>query len=299
MKLKKIVVVCILTIGIGHGLIAPATAIPGWRFLRELITGSDPEVGNPRVGADPNIPYIISPRKTAILTPTPRFRWNSVTAASTYTVTLRGPDGIVWESVVEDHEIIYPGTPTLEPDIPYSLTIKTELSPGADGVTTVTSTDEGIPGLSFYLLPQAEIDQLRLELATIAQQNLTPLEATLKQARLYRDYNLMDTAIALLESFRRERSCAIEISRLLGELYLQVSLNTFARDAFTEARRLASETENLVAQADASVFLAYLALGSQTSDEAIQLLHEAQTLYSSQNESEKAEAVADLLATFQ
>ncbi|MEO0536544.1 MAG: hypothetical protein AAF215_22030 [Cyanobacteria bacterium P01_A01_bin.123] len=298
MKLKQLATAVITILLVGNSLIMPAMAVPGWRFLRELFTGGQPQVGSPRGGTRSDIPYVITPRRTAILGSTPQFQWNPVPSASTYTVTLRGPDGVLWETVAETSEIAYAGSPALEFDVQYSLIIKTQLNSGTSNPTIISSADEGLPGLSFYRLPEADVERLEADLGAIAAQNLTPLDADLARARLYRDYNLMSDAIALLENLSDASIQSVALYRLLGELYLQVNLNTRAGNAFTQTRALALDTGNLAEQADANVFLAHLALGTRNPDEAVRLLNEAQALYLRLNHEAEAEAIANWLATF-
>ena len=298
MKLKQLAAITTAILIVSSSWGPPAVAVPGWRFLRELFSGGDPEVGSPRNGIDTNIPYVITPRKTAILDSTPRFEWNPVPNATSYNVTLRGPNGILWEdTVTEASTITYPGSPALEPNIKYALTIRTEVDEASGLPSTVASTDEGIPGLSFYVLPEADRAQLTIALDAIAAEDLTSLAVNLERAKTYRDYSLMSDAIALLESLKGEYPDSVALYRLLGELYLQVRLNTQARDAFTQVQALASVTQNFAEQADANVFLAYLALGSREPNTAIQLLNEAQALYSDLGDEDKASATADWLAT--
>lgn len=302
-KLKQLVAATTAVLIVLSSWTTPAVAVPGWRFLRELFSGGEPEVGSPRSGIYTDIPYVIAPRKTAILNSTPQFQWNPVLNAASYTVILRGPDGILWEETgLEDNEITYPGVPALEPNVRYALTIRAEIEAESGAQSTIASTDEGIPGLSFYLLPEANLAQLNTDLEGNVAAALTALAAGLEKAQTYRDYNLMSEAIALLESLKENATAedttdSVALYRLLGELYLQVGLNTQARDAFTQAQTLALETANLGEQADVSAFLAYLALGTRERDKAIQLLNEAQTLYSDLGDEDKANATADWLAT--
>lgn len=295
MKLKYLIAAAIALLITSHSWIAPVAAIPGWQFIRELFTGGEPGIVGSRVGNRSDIPYLITPRKTAILTPTPRFQWHPVSMASSYTVTLRGPNGILWETTVAENQVTYTGSRTLEPDLRYSLVVRTEVSRDTGGPMTVASTDEGLPGLAFYVLPEAEVSQLNRDLAAVADEDLSALEANIMRARVYREYNLMSDAIALLESHSTTGENSVAVYRLLGELYLQVGLNLRARTAFSQARELALETGERSEQADANAFLAHIALGERDPDTAIQLLNEAQALYVELDDPIKAKEVSDWL----
>lgn len=297
MKATPLAAAALATVIVGTSWISPVMAIPGWQFIRELFSGGEPGIVGSRGGIRGDIPYLITPRKTAVLSSTPSFQWNAVATASSYTVTLWGPDGILWETIARTNRIDYPAFPPLEPGTNYALTVKTEHQQGNNGPVAVASTDEGVPGLGFSVLTETDTVQLARQLEAIAS-DLDPVVAGLERARIYREYALMGEAIRLLESLRVDAPDSIECHRLLGELYLQISLNRRARSMFTRSRSLATEAGDLAEQADASVFLAHIALSDRDSETAIQLLTEAQTLYSTVNNPSKRDAVIDWLATF-
>lgn len=291
MMRKGLVTVAIAALVLGHGVITPAHAVPGWRFIRELFSGGRPAVGSPRGGTRNDIPYIITPRKTAILTPVPEFQWHAVPRALAYTVTLRGPEGIVWTTTVTEPRVTYGGDQALKPGVPYSLTVKAE---AIAANSTLTSTEEGLPGLSFYLLPNEQKIQLMETIETL--QPPDTVAESLALAKTYRDYNIMGEAIALLERRRSEGATSIELNRLLGELYLQVRLNRDARNVFEQARALAESTDDLRHQADINAFLAHIALGMRQPDVARQYLAEAEALYVKVGDGAKADSVNAWLA---
>ncbi|MEM1240721.1 MAG: hypothetical protein AAGI45_12845 [Cyanobacteria bacterium P01_H01_bin.26] len=288
---KGLVTVAMVALVLGHGVITPAQAIPGWRFIRELFSGGRPAVGSPRGGTRNDIPYIIAPRKTAILTPVPEFQWHAVPRALAYTVTLRGPEGIVWTTTVSEPRVTYGGDPALEPGVSYSWIVKAE---AIAANSTLTSTEEGLPGLSFYLLPNEQRTQLMEAVGSL--QPPDTLAESLALARIYRDYNLMGEAIALLERYRSTGATSIELNRLLGELYLQVRLNRDARHVFERARALAESAGDLGQQADSNAFLAHIALGMRQPDKARQYLAEAEALYVNLGDGAKADSVNAWLA---
>ena len=55
-----------------------------------------------------NVPYVITPRETDILTNRRRLRWNSILGVNNYTVKI---DGINWEAQTSSTEIVYPSEP--------------------------------------------------------------------------------------------------------------------------------------------------------------------------------------------
>ena len=273
---------------------------PKWQqIIERILTGGEPLQGDPRSGTYEIIPYVITPRNTTILTHTPRFEWNPIPDALTYTVTLRGPHGVIlWEDTFNDTSITYAGNPRLLPGVGYSITIEAEVAGEHGDRKTVRSTKEGVAGLAFYLLPEVAERQLNVDLAAVEAMNLAPLEAALERANIYRNYDLMSNAIALLESTSQDVAASADLYRLLGELYLQIGLNTNAQTAFTEAKSLASATGDLTTEADVNVFLAYIALRERSSEETIRLLEEAQMFYQDSGANGRATLVTDLLTTF-
>ena len=63
----------------------------------------------PRPGGNQEgIPYVISPRMTYVMENRPTFRWNSVSGATEYIVSLHGPGGQEWEKAVSSTTLTYP-----------------------------------------------------------------------------------------------------------------------------------------------------------------------------------------------
>ena len=142
--------------------------------------------GSARGGSDPLIPYIISPRKTAILTDKPVFSWNAVPGARRYRVRLRGPDGILWQQDVVGTSVVYPRTPALQPGIAYAPIVEAD--------TGTTSLDEGIAGLGFQRLEADKIEKIQTEVQQIVTQDLPDeAKALLRQAR--RHLRAADSAV--------------------------------------------------------------------------------------------------------
>lgn len=298
MNPKRLSAIVATAVVITTSLGTPASAFPAsWRLLDALFTGGTPAIGRPRSANLINTPYIITPRKTAVTDSAPDFKWHPVPNIASYRVTLRGPSGILWETLVQGSEIEYIGTPRLNAGVRYSLIVKTETYRDSNGFATeIAPEDVSSSRASFYMLPETEQIQLNEELIAAAGQGLTPLAIGIRQARIYRDHNLMGHAISLLESLKAEAIDSVVLHRLLGEMYLQVELSTYAHSAFTQARSVALETGSLSGQADASVFLAHIAIGNRNPEKATEFLEEAYGLYQAIGDGVKAQAVADWLA---
>lgn len=281
----------------------PGNAIPGWEFLRELFRGDEAQIGKTRTRED--IPYLITPRRGAILDAQPQIIWNLVLPNTSYTVILRGKD-FLWETTVTGNTTTYTGTDPLVPGEFYTITITTataETSP--HGEEAISSALEGVsPNRYFYLLSEAERERLDTELAAIATDTgLSSVEVAVTRATLYQEYNLLSDAIAHLEDAWNKGETSLALYRLLGELYMQVELNRHAEPAFTELRTLALALGDRQAQADANSFLAYLLLDVRNPDEARQLqakqlLEEAEQLYRELGDDAKVQAITELLTDF-
>ncbi|HBB33229.1 MAG TPA: hypothetical protein DC064_15880, partial [Cyanobacteria bacterium UBA9273] len=139
------------------------------------------------------IPYIISPRRTALLNPKPILRWHPVAGAKSYTVTLEG-DGVQWQTQLSDTQVIYPGDPPLKPGGHYTLTVETD--------TGVSSLDEPVKpgGLGFSMLDANQTERVELAVVEITQQSWTEQAKAIALANLYTDNGLNAEAIATLET---------------------------------------------------------------------------------------------------
>lgn len=279
----------------------PGNAIPGWEFLRELFRGDEAQIGKTRTRED--IPYLITPRRGAILDAQPQIEWNLVLPNTSYTVILRGKD-FLWETTVTGNTTTYTGTDPLVPGEFYTITITAaDVSP--HGEESISSALEGVlPNRYFYLLSDAERERLDIELAAIATDaSLSSVNVAVATATLYQEYNLLSDAITHLEDAWNKGETSLALYRLLGELYMQVELNRHAEPAFTELRKLALVLGDRQAQADANSFLAYLLLdvrnpGEATQLQAKQLLEEAEQLYRELGDDAKVQAITELLTDF-
>jgi hypothetical protein len=159
------------------------------------------------------IPYIISPRRTALLNAQPMLRWNSVPGAKSYTVNVEG-EGVNWTTQVNATQVIYSGQPPLKPGGRYLLSVVAD--------TGATSVDEPVRpgGLNFSLLDANQAQLVQAEAEKIAQQNWTDPAKALALANLYTENGLIADAIAMLEKLVAGGVQTAPIYRTLGDLYL-------------------------------------------------------------------------------
>jgi tetratricopeptide (TPR) repeat protein len=213
------------------------------------------------------LPYLITPRETNILTNRPPLRWNAVPGATNYTVKI---DGVNWETQTNKTEIVYPGEPPLEAGERYRVTIE------ADNGASSRSDDEKV---GFTILDEQTKTTVLDAVKTVQQQQLSPEEAGLVLAHLYRGYGLYGDAVEVLEGLVKQGSQVVTVYQLLGDTYLKIGLPQLAKKPYEKALKLATNTENLSAQAEiqAGLGIAYRLLGNK--DEAIQWLTKAKGSY--------------------
>ncbi len=222
---------------------------------------------------DPNIPHILSPRNTALLTTQPPLRWGAFPGASRYTVTVEQGGETVWGPIeVEGTEIAYSGNP---------------LAAGSSYKLTVTA-DNGAASSRFSLLNEAKQAEVKQVLA------MQPIDATAvipPLVYIYIHHSLFSEAIEMVETAigNGNRSAAIYLQ--LGQLYNDVSLSFKAEQAYLEAIELATSEGNLKGQALARARLGQLYLNSGNVAAAIEQLSQATMLYEQAGDPDRAAAV--------
>ena len=212
------------------------------------------------------LPYLITPRETAILTNRPRLRWNAVSGATNYTVNI---DGVSWEAQTNKTEMVYPGQLPLEAGRRYRVTIKAD--------NGESSTDDALVG--FTILDEQTKKTVLDAVKTVQQQQLSPEEAGLVLAHLYRGYKLYGDAVEVLEGLVKQGGRVATVYQLLGDTYLEIGLPQLAKKTYENGLKLATNTENLAVQAEiqSGLGMAYRLLGNK--DEAIRWLKKAKLGY--------------------
>ncbi|NEP53445.1 MAG: hypothetical protein F6K65_33480, partial [Moorea sp. SIO3C2] len=85
----------------------------------------------PSRNSNKKIPYIISPRDTALLTNRPILRWNAVPGATRYKVRVQDASFTFdWQTETSNTEIEYSGPP-LQPDFSYRVIVPCALRPSS------------------------------------------------------------------------------------------------------------------------------------------------------------------------
>jgi len=204
-------------------------------------------------GTNPQIPFLITPRRTLILDPKPTIRWNPVPGSSQYTVKIVNAQGIVWQTQVKESQVTYSGTSALQPGIPYSITIQTN--------TGKASQSEA--GSEFILLRDAEAKVVQAAVNQIAQSDFNADIKALKLVDYYstyevpeplayglsektaKSYRLNADAIATLKTLIAQDKQSPLIYRTLGDLYLQTGVMAPAENAYLRAIETVQSLEDL------------------------------------------------------
>jgi hypothetical protein len=224
---------------------------PVWEVLKAKGGPSPGVLG----GINPSIPYVISPRHTLLLSNTPSFSWNLIPQGTQYKVQLFGPSGMQQERSVKENRIQSLGN--LQAAIPYYFMVQTN--------TNKSSKEEGASNLDFRILRPSEAAIVQKRADQIINQKLDKQTTALLLSELYsnyilpesmivdygltpqnyKSYNLTAEAIATVETLIQQGERSPILYRTLGDLYWQSGLTLLAVDAYQNAIKQASATEDL------------------------------------------------------
>ncbi len=263
----------------GHKLSAP---LAQEEVAVKDVCDSEPEIkinGNivPRPrhpkATDPTIPYIISPRKTALLTNRPTLKWNEVAGATSYEVKLIGPR-VNWKIKTDKTSIVYSGETVLQPDNRYTLIVTTDNKKSSN--SDLSRSD----GLSFFVLSENKIQEINRAIEDLEKKPLTPEMQGLAIAYFYEAENLKAEAIEVLEELSKQETVEPEVYRTLGELYQEISLNSWAKEQYEKAWELIKNQPNeWEKQAVIQVGLGETHWGQGNTEKALEWLELAKSNY--------------------
>lgn len=233
-------------------------------------------------GADVLIPYVLHPRKTRVLTPTPWLRWHDTGAAS-YTVMVRG-GGQEWEQEgVAGGEMQYQtDAPPLKPGVDYLLVVMDEDSGRS-------STEDPCKGLGFGVLSDEERAAVEARAAEIKALELDEPTRRFVLATYYAGQELRGEALVLLDELSDTLDTpAVHLWR--GELLREMVLSDEAAMAYQVALERAEALGDKESQARAQ---AGLARTLTDEDKAKQHYEQAIDLYEALGDKAQAEALRD------
>jgi hypothetical protein len=235
------------------------------------------------------IPMVLSPRKTKVLDAHPTLRWSAVAGAS-YNVSVRG-SGLNWSATVAGKsELVYPNdAPALAPGGSYKVVVQ-----GGGR----SSDEETEAGLGFTVLKADEAQVVRDAEARVRGLGLGDSATRLLIANLYASQGLNAEAIAALEGLTATGMEPAPM-RMLGDLYVRVSLNRPAEQAYLQALDLSQKINDIEGQAAAQSALGSIYESFGNKPEAVQRTQKAIEWYQKLGDSKTVKELQDRLAALQ
>ncbi len=236
------------------------------------------------------IPYVVHPRNTALLSSRPQLQWHPLPGVDSYTVTLISDDGQERLPVeVSDEQPDWPADwLPLEERATYVLVVK------GDGALSDEGNEQHA-GLGFWLLSEAEAEAVSALESRLRAQPITSTGINLLVAELYRSHELRAEATELLEGLSAS-SGAAPVWLALGQTYLEAGLTSEAHSALDEAVAVAQATGQQDVEAAARVGLALAARLQDDTAMADTQLRAARLLYEQVGDQDGLEQVDRLLS---
>ena len=237
-------------------------------------------------GNNPDIPYVVSPRRTAVLDSQPLLSWNPVSGAVSYTVQVVGSE-ITWETQTTDTEVRYTGE-SLIAGAEYQVIIEADNGPSSQ-------LDEGSETATFELIYPEDWEIVQTAIANISEQNISAEIQALALANLYIREDLFAEAIDTLEPFAAAETNTFGVYQKLGDIYRYIGLNLLAEERYQQAINIALAEGAIEGLADARSGLAEVKLMLDQKESAIELLTRARDGYKVLENTERADELAERL----
>ncbi|MCG8366190.1 MAG: tetratricopeptide repeat protein [Pseudanabaenales cyanobacterium] len=250
----------------------------------------------PRDPFNPILPYVISPRNTALLNAeNVTLRWHPVADANQYQVTITGP-GVNWRTQVNQPQVTYAGPEPLQPDYRYRIVITADNELSSEAGLTV----------GFTVLPPAEVERVTSQAQQIEALQLEPDIRAIALALMYaayehsdpdrQSYALNQLAIDVLQERIEAGADNSQIYLLQADIYLTVGLPLLAGEQYLKALPLSERSNLREQQAQSYVGLGTIAEGQTEYADAIRYFQAAQTLYETLEYVEQVENLTARLA---
>lgn len=215
------------------------------------------------------LPMVIGPRRTKLLSPRPVLRWSVPSGAGNVSVAVKGPS-LAWQAKppAGSTSLPYPAdAPALQPNANYRVTVT------AAGRSSDEAAD---PGMGFTLLAEPAAAEVRAGVERIGALRLEPDAARLLTAHFMAARGLQAEAIEQLEAAAPAPRSLIT----LGALYQSVGLARLAEARWLQAAKSAATANDVEAQAHAQLALGTIYLDVfGLRDDAARALGEAAALY--------------------
>jgi len=242
------------------------------------------------------VPYVMSPRETALLPGTvPTLSWNPVAGAQTYQVQVyANPTQPLWTATVSGTSAAYDGPP-LEPGVRYLIEVRSD--------TGLSSNALGA-AVGFRLLLPSEAEPILAETEALRAAGLNEDATAIALALLYSNsptaagpnpLTLTQAALTVLEDRIEAGTDNGLIYVLQGDLYLSIGLTPEAQARYRQGLALATESGQLQGQAGAWDGLALLAQERGDIETAIAQTQQASALYDVLGDTEQVAALAERL----
>ncbi len=214
-------------------------AIP--QNIVELCTGINPSrcYISKGPGDDKDVPTLISPYGSSMLSTRPIISWYGVSRATSYTVIVSGYE-FYWEITVDKTITTLP-YPKEQNQLQFGNTYKFTVLANV-GDTPISSSEP----LVVSVLPQEEQDVILQKMKQVNELALPPDEAAIwDKDAVYMSRSLLNETIETLKATEAEGSRNPTLYRVLADRYLEAWLPKEALREYTLAAQLAKSANNL------------------------------------------------------
>lgn len=229
---------------------------------------------SPRDPFNVNLPYVISPRNTALLDSDNLFiQWNPSPGAAHYHIEIEGQD-VNWTTQTNQTVAVFTGGKTLKHD--YRYTIK------------ITADNNRSSTVGFAVLPPEEVTRVRNQVDKITSLSLDPDIEAIGLAHTYKEFKhsnidrhsfpLYQSALEVLEERIKGGTNNSQVYLLQADLYLAIGLPNIAQERYQTALSISESTNQDQRQTLSHLGLATVAERQTEYSDAIKHLKSAQSL---------------------
>lgn len=234
-----------ITIGGRAAAAAKGGAIPGEVFARvtQFATGGSRQTGlvamaEMRSGDETALPLLLSPRRTALRTDRPAFRWRAVRGATRYRVQVMGAGpGALWThelAATDGDASLMLAYPADAKPLPAGTELRWELE-ALDAKGALRKEIGTMRVLSADARTEVEADLARIAESAGGEETAA---ARFLAGSYLRGWDLRDEAVAQFEALARLAPDAPAPRETLGDLYLSMGLADLAAAEFQQALAL-------------------------------------------------------------
>ena len=199
------------------------------------------EISGSRGGIAPGLPYIITPRHTAVYTTTPHLNWHPVVGTLTYTVRIDnlGTGQTIWQTATQGTELL---APQLERGHSYLVVVE-----AVSDAWMVSSAEEERPRLGFAIIDDARAEDVAAWRERVLSMGLNSAERHFTLAALYQTERLYSDAITHLNHPSLYTKQSPHRQQRLGELYHRTLLESSALTSYERSLELGLQHHDLEA----------------------------------------------------